>query len=152
MKKALAVLLSVLAIFSMFGVVACAEDAATDLVKVEYYLSKEDYEAGKDPLKAFEVAPGMIIDKYVPANPTKEDTETTRYIFKGWRCELDGEIYYEGTIQQVFPSCEPGSTVVFWAEFSEEDIEVRQTFWNLVESIFARFNLIFQYFAKIFEW
>lgn len=146
MKKALAVLLSVLAIFSMFSVVAFAEDATeATLVTVEYYDDE-----GK-LIKTLEVAPGTKLDGLVPANPVKQDTDTTRYIFKGWRCEFDGVLYYENT-QVVFQSCEPGSTLVFRAEFSEENIESRQTFWNLIESIFERLNLIFAYFAKVFEW
>lgn len=146
MKKALAVLLSVLAIFSMFSVVAFAEDATeATLVTVEYYDDE-----GK-LIKKLEVAPGTKLDGLVPANPVKQDTDTTRYIFKGWRCEFDGVLYYENT-QVVFQSCEPGSTLVFRAEFSEENIESRQTFWNLIESIFERLNLIFAYFAKVFEW
>ena len=149
MKKALAVLLSVLAIFSMFSVVAFAEDATDSteatLVTVEYYDDE-----GK-LIKTLEAAPGTVLNGLVPANPVKQDTDTTRYTFKGWRCDFDGELYYENT-QVVFQSCEPGSTLVFRAEFSKENIESRQTFWNLIESIFERFNLIFAYFAKVFEW
>ncbi len=148
MKKALAVLLSVLAVFSMFGVVAFAADDVdrSELVVVEYY------DDNNNLIKTFEVRPGTIIDKYAPANPEKEATESERYIFKGWRCELDGKLYYENSVQQVFESCEAGSTVVFRAEYSVENIAERQTFWNLIESIFERINLIFAYFAKIFEW
>ncbi len=147
MKKALAVLLSVLVIFSMLGVVASAEDINTeDHVTVEYY--DDD---GKQ-IKVFYVLPGTIIDSYVPENPVKQDTETERYIFKGWRCDFDGELYYKNTVQYVFEECEAGSVIKFHAEYSVENIEERQTFWNFIESIFERINLLFQYFAKIFEW
>ncbi len=148
MKKALAVLLSVLVLFSMLGVASFAADEpdTSDLVAVEYY------DDNGNLIKKLHVAPGTIIEDYVPANPVKPDTDTERYVFKGWRCELDGKLYYENTVQQVFPSCEPGSTVVFRAEFSTENLEERQTLWNFIESIFERINLIFAYFAKIFEW
>ncbi len=144
MKKALSVLLSMLVIFSMLGVVAYAE-GEENLVTVEYYNEGS-------LIKTVKVAPGTIIDEYVPANPSKPATETEEYIFKGWRCDLDNKLYYEETVQYIFEDCEAGSTVRFYAEYSVKDIGSRQSFWNFIESIFERINLIFQYFAKIFEW
>ena len=148
MKKALAILLSILAVFSMFGVVASAAGEESEANIVVMYCDDED--------KVIEVnyyAPGTILDnKKFPANPVKQDTETTRYTFKGWRCENDGKLYYKNTPYTITIDAQEGETIKFVAEFSEENIAERQTFWNLIESIFARFNLIFAYFAKIFEW
>ena len=38
------------------------------------------------------------------------------------------------------------------AVYSEEDLSDRMTFWNFIESIFERINLIFEYFATVFGW
>lgn len=151
MKKALAVLLSVLAVFSMFGVVAFAAEEAPENSEATIKVVYCDDEG--NTIEENYYAPGTILDNSkFPANPTKQETETTRYTFKGWRCENDGKLYYQNTPYTISVNAQAGDTVRFVAEFSEENIAERQTFWNFIESIFARFNLIFQYFAKIFEW
>ena len=40
--------------------------------------------------------------------------------------------------------------VVFVANYTKKDTGDTVTFWELVQSIFARINLIFEYFAEIF--
>lgn len=138
MKKALSLVLAMLVLFSMTAFMASAED----LVTVKFI---------NDGVVVHEVhiEAGASIAEYAPENPSKTATETTEYTFKGWRCDLDGELYYENTLP-VVP--EEATAITFTAEYSESDVEVRQTFWNLVESIFHRINLIFQYFATIFGW
>lgn len=153
MKKALAVLLSIIAVFSMFGIVACAADEAdtSNLVPV-MFCEKVDEDTNKVLVINY-YAPGTVLDsEKFPAYPVKESTETTEYIFKGWRCENDGELYYKNKPYTISADAQKGDTIKFVAEYSEKEIKVTQTFWNFVESIFARINLIFQYFAKIFEW
>jgi len=150
MKKALAVLLSVLVIFSMLGVVACAteDEPDTSALVTVMFLDDED-----KVIKVAYYAPGTVLgsDNF-PDNLEKADTETERYIFKGWRCENDGEMYYKNKPYTISVNAQAGDVVKFVAEFSVENIEARQTFWNFIESIFERINLIFQYFATIFEW
>lgn len=139
MKKALSLVLAMLVLFSMTAFMASAEE---NLVSVKFY---------NDEAVVFEaqLAPGANLVEYKIENPSKTATETTEYTFKGWECNLDGKLYYENTL----PVVPEGVTeIIFTAKYSESDVEVRQTFWNLVESIFNRINLIFQYFATIFGW
>lgn len=139
MKKALSVVLAMLVLFSMTAFMASAQE---DLVTVQFI---------NDGAVVFEaqIAPGENLADYEIKNPSKTATETTEYIFSGWVCDYDGVTYYQNTLP-VVP--EDAEAIVFVADYMEKDIEVRQTFWNLVESIFHRINLIFQYFATIFEW
>ena len=143
MKKALSVVLAILVAFSMFAVVAAAETEAdlSQAVKVTFVISEDPLVEEVVYLKA-----GEIITEYTPENPTKADTDTTRYTFKGWQSSEDGQLYYKSTIPN------PTADVTYTAVFSEEDISSRQSFWNLVESIFERINMIFEYFAIIFNW
>lgn len=137
MKKALSVVLAILVAFSMFSVVAAAADTAI----LTFVVDGEVYEQ-------IEVQAGVNPAPYTPANPVKQDTDTTRYTFKGWRSSADGQLYYKTSI----PTPDESTVkVTYTAEFSEEDISGRQSFWNLVESIFERINMIFQYFAIIFN-
>ncbi len=148
MKKALSLVLALLVAFSMFAVVVAAEgEAADDLsntVKVTFVISE-------DPRveEVVYVKRGEPLTQYTPENPVKQDTDTTRYTFKGWMSEADGQIYYKSTIPT--PD-EDTYQITYVAVFSEEDISTRQSFWNLVESIFERINMIFEYFAIIFNW
>lgn len=142
MKKVLSVLLSMLMIFSMAGVVAFAEDAAESDATVNVIFYDED---GETVLYDLMVAPGTALGPQIE-NPSKAETETTRYIFKGWKGE-DGEVYYDSTLPK--PTADD-TKVTYTAVYSKEDLTQRQTFWNLIESIFERFNLLFQYFAEIF--
>lgn len=148
MKKALSLILAILVAFSMFAVVAAAEgETADDLsntVKVTFVISE-------DPLveEVVYLKRGEPLTQYTPENPVKQNTDTTRYTFKGWRSEADGQIYYKSTI----PTPDESTyQITYTAVFSEEDISGRQSFWNLIESIFERINKIFEYFAIVFNW
>lgn len=146
MKKALAVLLAVLAVFSMFSVMAFAADNPSTVapITVQFYVD------GK-LTKEISVKSGEILTPYAPENPVKEDTETTRYTFVGWQTEGDDSLYQKSTLPTpMLAEGETSKTVVYTAVFDEKNIEGRQTFWNFIESIFERFNLIFAYFAEIF--
>lgn len=144
MKKALSVVLAMLMVFSMVGVMAFAEGETR---YITYTFLDEDGSL----IKEFQMAEdsNVIITTLVPDEPVKPDTEDTRYIFKHWEAE-DGTIYYKSTIKN--PTADTPDTVTFKAVYSEEDISSRQSFWNLIESIFERINLIFEYFAAIFQW
>lgn len=142
MKKALSVLLSMLMIFSMVGVMAFAEGEIESEATVHVVFYDEDEQTILHDLM---VKPGQHLGPLV-VNPEKAETETTRYIFKGWKGE-DGEVYYDSTLPD--PTGED-TEIIYVAEYSTEDLTQRQTFWNLIESIFERLNLIFQYFAEIF--
>ena len=146
MKKALSIVLAMLMIFSTVGVMAFAEDeAATDTTKITYIFKVDDkvvQEFSVDPTEETSLKNHLEV-------PTKESTETTEYIFKGWLGE-DGVTYYPDAVPVRVEDA--GKTLTFVAQFSEKDITATQSFWKLVESIFARINLIFEYFAKIFEW
>lgn len=143
MKKALSVLLSMLMIFSMVGVMAFAEGEETETVLVEFINEGQ-------VIASIEAVPGTILNKYAPEYPTKEDTETTRFTFKGWECSEDGKLYYANSTLPV--PAEGQTKITFTAVYSEEDLSDRMTFWNFIESIFERINLIFEYFATVFSW
>ena len=137
MKKTLALILAVLVAFSMFTVATFAADE--DLVTVEFV--DDD---GK-VIDTFHVAAGEIITARVPANPEKADTETTRYTFKGWVSSVDGETYYQNTI----PAAD--YDVTYTASYSTKDISGNQSLLAFFRSLFERINLIFEYFATIFN-
>jgi len=142
MKKAFSVLLSVLVIFSMVGVMAFAAEPPITVNFVDY--------DGK-VLKTINVLPGAQINEYVPANPERADTDTTDYTFAGWKDE-NGNLLHKSTIP-VAPQLAEGEatkTVTYTASYTEKDTTGYQTFWNFIESIFERINMLFQYFAEIF--
>ena len=142
MKKALSVILSVLVIFSMLGMVA---GAAEDLVTVTFMVDGVVY-------REIKTAPGLNFVNRVVAGgdaelgvPEKASTETTRYIFECWRNDANGHETQTGNIPAAYED------TVYEAVFVKEDIVENQTFWAFVQSIFARINMIFEYFAKVFE-
>lgn len=139
MKKTLALILAVLVAFSMFTVATFAAEAEENLVTVKFVDSD-----GKE-IKTVQVNPGVTLTSYVPANPEKADTDTTSYTFKGWRSSFDGELYFSNTI----PNAD--YDVTYTAEYSEKDISGNQTLLQFFRSIFERINLIFEYFATIFN-
>lgn len=144
MKKALALILSLLVAFSMFTVATFAEGEtapAGDLVNIVFKDSD-----GK-VIKTINVKPGTVMTPYVPENPVKADTETTRYTFAGWKSSVDKDV--EPYAKNTIPNAE--YDVVYTATYTEKDISQNQSFWNFIESIFARINLLFQYFAEIFR-
>lgn len=145
MKKTLALILSLLVAFSMFTVATFAEDETTstqeELVTIRFVDSD-----GRD-IKTVQVRPGTTMTPYVPENPEKADTEDTRYTFVGWKSSVDTNVnpYSKNTVPDARVD------VTYTATYSEKDISENQTFWNFIQSIFARINLLFQYFAEIFR-
>ncbi len=142
MKKTLALILAVLVAFSMFTFAT----SAADLVNVKFMNDGAIYHE-------VEVPEGESLTPYVPAAPTKapvvdENGEVvTEYIFKGWASSEaeNATLYFKNTI----PAAADGA--VYYAVYSANEVEKTQTFWEFIESIFARINLIFEYFARIFD-
>ncbi len=159
MKKALSIILSVLVIFSMFSMAVSAADSDVPgekegIVTVKFVVDGVLY-------KEIKVMPGVTFNHYLIeggvaelGTPTKASTETTRYIFKCWKNEADGTEGQAGNIPAV-PVAKEGEAqiteVTYTAVFVEEDIVENQTFWAFIQTIFERINMIFEYFAKVFE-
>lgn len=139
MKKIIAVLLSVLVLFSAVGVAAFAEGESE---KQDYYtITFVDYD-GK-VLGTRQVLYGGIV--MAPANPTRENTDEYEYVFKGWSADGGKTVYHENTIPNAV------ADVTYTAIYSETAVKDYMTFWDLVGSIFTRINMIFEYFFKIFD-
>lgn len=144
MKKALALALSLLVALSMFSVVSFA---ASDYVKVTFV-------NGGEVVKTIEVAADTsITPDLIPAVETEyftdgEDGARFKHTFKGWKSSVDGKIWHNGTIPAPDGSV---ASITYTAEYSVEDYSERQSFWNFIESIFERINLLFEYFATIFN-
>ena len=134
MKKALSVVLALIVALSMFSVMAFAGD----LVNVKFVVDG----ATKADVS---VEAGTILTQYVPEVIQEYETDTTRYTFKGWQAEGDDTIYYSNTL----PKAE--ADVVYVAVYAEKDISGNQSFWNFIETLFERLNLLFEYFATIFN-
>ena len=145
MKKTLALILAVLVAFSMFTVATFAEDAeAKSTVTVTFVNNDATY-------AVVDIIPGTPITAYTPADPTRasdvdaEGNVTKEYIFKGWSTAGSDELYYRNTIPA------PTADITYVAVYSEKEVGETQTFWSFIQSIFARINLLFQYFAEIFS-
>lgn len=152
MKKTLALVLSLLIAFSMFAVAASAEDATGDELAGTVEIVFKDKDGGV--IDTVYAAPGTILTQYVPAIDKEfevnNENEKGKYTFKGWKSE-SGNLYYDSTLPT--PTEEQvGKTVVYQADYSFKDTSENQSFWQLIESIFARINMLFEYFAKIFNW
>jgi hypothetical protein len=138
MKKTLALILAMLVAFSMFSVAAFAED---DLVTVTFV----DYDGSL--IKTSDVKVGEALTPYVPENPVREDTDTTKYTFRGWKSDIEGDdIVYNSS------ALNPADVdVTYTAVYLEEEVVKGQTLLQFFASIFERINLIFEYFATIFN-
>ena len=138
MKKTLALILAMLVAFSMFSVAAVATD---NLVSVQFV----DYD-GKE-IRSASVTIGDSISAYAPADPVRENTDKAEYTFAGWKSNNpeDTKVYSKYQL--------PAATedVVFTATYSEEKVTSGQNLLQFFRSIFERINLIFQYFATIFN-
>lgn len=160
MKKTLAIVLSLLVAFSMFTVMASATDVdTTGLVTVEFVYVTEDKPEVIDRVR---VAPGTVIasEDYVPAIPTefkkqgkdeKGNDATYKYTFKGWKSLEDGAVYYPSQLPTVSKDTAAGTLIVYTADYMIEDVTETQSFWDFVASLFARINILFEYFATIFK-
>lgn len=134
MKKTLALILAILVAVSMFSFATFAADGKVTIIFVN---------DGAEYSKV-EVPEGVDVGIYVPENPSKAPTDKAEYIFKGWQNLNGGDIYVND-----FPAATEDATYI--AVYSEKEIKETQSFWNFIESIFARINLIFEYFAAIFD-
>ncbi len=157
MKKTLAIVLTLLVAFSMFTVVASAE--TEDLVTVKFvYVTEKD----ADVIETIHVAPGTVIatEEYVPDIPTEfkrqvkdddgNDVEL-KYVFKGWKSDVDGAVYYPAQLPTVAETTAAGTVITYTAEYSITDVTENQSFWEFIASLFARLNVLFEYFATIFK-
>lgn len=143
MKKALSLLLSVLMIFSCMTVAVFAEDEATPVYYTIRFVDWDWDGSDETTLARETVKAGDIVT--APANPTREsEDKKIEYVFKGWSADGGKTIYHAGTI--------PIATedVTYTAVYAENKKSDNLTFWQLVQSIFARINQIFEYFAEIF--
>ncbi|MCM1364255.1 MAG: surface glycoprotein [Faecalibacterium sp.] len=138
MKKVIAVLLSVLMIFSAFGM-TCAFAADETADSKEYTVVFLDYDGRI--VSADRYAEGEKIA--VPENPERAATEEYKYIFRSWIGD-DGEIVYRNS--EIYAS----KDVTYTADYGEVDNAETPTFWKLVQSLFARINAIFEYISRIF--
>ena len=138
MKKTLALILAMLVAFSMFPVAAVATD---NLVSVQFV----DYD-GKE-IQSSSVTIGDSISACAPDNPVRENTDKAKYTFAGWKSNNseDTKVYSKYQL--------PAATedVVYTATYSEEKVTAGQNLLQFFRSIFERINLIFQYFATIFN-
>lgn len=139
MKKALSLLLSVLMIFSCMTVAVFAEDKTP--APSYYTIQFVDWDG--TVLQSGPYSHGEVVT--APANPTKaSEDKNVEYVFKGWSADGGNTIYHAGTI--------PIATgdVTYTAVYAENKKSSNLTFWQLVQSIFARINKIFEYFNEIF--
>lgn len=129
------------------------------IVKVKFYLSTDDMDKDKW-LYSMDVRSGVNFvgtlqspETALPV-PTKNSDDTYNYTFNGWELytkdssgswSATGTIRYTGNI----PAAE--EDVCWVATFAKETIKESQTFWSFVQSVFARINAIFEYFAEVFK-
>ncbi|MBR2079475.1 MAG: hypothetical protein IJ962_04590 [Clostridia bacterium] len=163
MKKLISVLLAAIMLVSCFGVMAFAEGEETAYVYVSYLVVEngEVVEAtiGPKQVTKGQPIPGAEMEAWLFDMPREfsddyqvtEDgytrTETKTYTFKGFTKKGDesGQLYYFGSTDEITED------TVFVAQYKIEDTIEFVTFWELVQSIFARINRIFEYFAEIFK-
>lgn len=138
MKKTLALILAMLVAFSMFSVAAVAADNRVSVQFVDY--------DGKE-IQSSSVTIGDSISACAPDNPVRENTDKAEYTFAGWKSNNpeDTKVYSKYQL--------PAATedVVYTATYSEEKVTAGQNLLQFFRSIFERINLIFQYFATIFN-
>ncbi len=152
MKKALAVLLSVLVAFSMFTVMTFAAGSTAETTPITVMFVVDD-----SIVREIAVKNGEILTPFAPENPAKNSTDTTKYTFKGWQAQdengnvLDEALYQKSTLPSPYlAEGETSKTIIYKAVFTEKNIEGNQTFLGFIASIFERLNLLFRYFAEVF--
>lgn len=137
MKKVLSVFLAVLMIVTCFSTVLSF--AADDDVYTITFVDDEGRVIATRTVTYY----GTV---KAPENPTKLSTEEYEYVFKGWSDGESDVLYHATTI--------PNATkdVTYTAVFSEQKIPGNgQTVMTFIRSIFARINIIFEYFFRIFS-
>lgn len=142
MKKALSVFLAVLMIFTAFGaVMAYAEDGDAEIYTIIF--NDED-----GTLIATREVPYYDVVK-APKNPTKADTvnedgKTVTYTFEGWNDGESDVIYHASTIPVA--TADKTYTAVYSAQVEGDNLTLMAFF----RSVFARINIIFEYFYRLF--
>lgn len=141
MKKIIAVILSVLILFSASSVLASAEgepEAAT------YTITFVNYDG--------EVISTLILEEgaavTVPANPSRPADGERAYIFSGWRSSVANYTYNPANVPAA--TCD----VTYTASFLNDDIEPDDgniSLFNLFENLFSQLNVIFEQVALFFE-
>lgn len=142
MKKLLSVILAALMIFSVFGVVFASAEGET-----EYYTIVFNDEDGTFIAKRDVAYYGVV---KAPENPSKkdevnEDGKTVTYTFDGWVDPDTGVVYHASTI----PVATANKT--YYARYTMTVQEEHQTIMTFIRSIFARINIIFEYFYRLFN-
>ena len=174
MKKVLAVFLAAIMMLSCFGMAAFAEGGEEIKVPIEitfvYYVNTYDENGVANGIKEEKLVQTMekgtaisaeqmnswindIMPKKVSYDYTvNEDyttrTETRSYTFMYFTVEgQDSSIRYtfEGTDETPI-----NEDCIFVAQYEEKDTIDNYTFWEFVQSVFARINKIFEYFSEIF--
>ena len=170
MKKVLSVFLAALMLFTCFGVMAYAEEPSTSktvIITFKYLVANADGTGTEERVvkmeKAFENDNGAVItsgqmDHYLADMPKEfsysydaEDfpprKESRTYKFKYFVSEKDPsfKLDFRGSDKTVFTE-----DTVFVADYAIDDTGEYTTFWEFIQSIFARINVIFEYFSQIF--
>ena len=164
MKKVVSILLAALMLVSCFGMMAFAEGEAETVYATVIYLvpgsgEAVEEQAGPKVVNKGEPIPAAEMEAWLLDMPREfkydynvtEDgytrTETRTYTFKGFSKKGDdsGTLYYFGSTGDI------DEDTVFIAEYKITDTIDNVTFWEFIRSIFARFNIIFEYFAAIFK-
>lgn len=142
MKKIIAVLLSVLMLFSTVSAVCFAADE-TEEPMTYYTITFVDHDG--TVLGTRKIVEGGIID--APENPVRANTKEVEYTFKGWSADGGKNTYAPKTLPRAT------GDITYTAIYAEERLDADNglTFWKLIQSIFARINMIFEYFFNIFE-
>lgn len=147
MKKALALILSLLVAFSMFSVAVAAVEEETKTVTVTFVnggVTEGTLVLAAGTAIYAEDVPGVETEYYTEEVVNGEKKEY-KHTFKGWKSSVNGNLYFPGAMPN------PTSDVTYTAEYSVEDYSERQSFWNFIESLFERLNILFEYFATIFN-
>ena len=173
MKKVLSVFVAAIMLFTCFGVMAYAEDGGEikDPATAKFTYLVPTYDANGNANGAEKTTitvlfennsvftsdlmntwlrdmPKQVVYQYDVDEYGSSRKETVTYTFDYFTIEGhdEGERYkFEGTGEKVMTD-----GVVFVANYTKKDTGDTVTFWELVQSIFARINLIFEYFAEIF--
>ena len=130
----------------MLGMFVSAAD--TDLVTVKFVVDTDDDGEYDVIVKKLDVKPGVSLVPLLTdlQDPVKDPVDGVEYIFKCWENDKSG---HQTSTSNIPPAGE--EDVVYRAVFVEQEVKENQSFWKFIESIFARINMIFEYFAKVFE-
>ena len=169
MKKVLSVFLAALMLFSCFSVMAFAEETEKKTVTItfKYLVPNEDATGTEERVveieKEIENDLGAVLtseqmDYYLDAMPrefsysydaddfpTRKESRTYKFMRFASEADPSYKITFAGSGSQVFEK-----DIVFVAEYDIDDTGEYTTFWEFVQSIFARINVIFEYFSQIF--